>query len=90
MRIHPRESGLKKVLAVKNASQLAAFLGVSQSAISQWWRVPQKHVRKIAEFTGVPLYEQRPDIWERPDVEAREPAIVGEWLETRTPDLVAA
>jgi hypothetical protein len=64
MRQHPRESGLNKVLAVIGGSKLADALGISRSAVSYWWRVPFRHAHKIEELTGVPLNEQRPDLWE--------------------------
>lgn len=46
---------------------LAAALGVSEMAVSQWKvrRVPAERVLQIEVLTGVPRYELRPDIYPR-------------------------
>lgn len=45
------------------AVELAACLGVSPSAISQWQRVPAERVLDIERITGVKRHELRPDIY---------------------------
>lgn len=43
--------------------ELAGFLKLQPSTVSQWKEVPPKHVRKVAEFTGLSLEELRPDLY---------------------------
>lgn len=43
------------------AAKLAAHLGVSQAAISQWDAIPVKRVAAIASLTGVSPDVLRPD-----------------------------
>lgn len=42
--------------------ELARFLGLVPSTVSQWKAVPIEHVRKVAEFTGIPTQVLRPDL----------------------------
>jgi len=43
--------------------ELATFLGLYPSTLSQWKAVPDIHVRKVSEFTGISRHELRPDIF---------------------------
>lgn len=40
-----------------SAAKLAAALGITRSAVSQWKWIPGKHVRKVSEVTDIPLNE---------------------------------
>lgn len=40
--------------------------GITSQAISQWQRVPAERVRRVADLTGVPDYELRPDMYQSP------------------------
>lgn len=42
---------------------LAKHLGLYPSTVSQWKDVPPEHVRKVHEFTGIPLAKLRPDLY---------------------------
>jgi DNA-binding transcriptional regulator YdaS (Cro superfamily) len=42
---------------------LAARLGITKSAVSQWDRVPAEHVLRVSELTGVSVHELRPDVF---------------------------
>lgn len=44
-------------------AKLAAALGCTTQAISQWGQVPVRHVLKIEALTGIPRSEIRPDIY---------------------------
>lgn len=44
-------------------TDLAAACGITHSAIYQWKKVPAEHVRKVGEFTGIPLADLRPDLF---------------------------
>lgn len=50
---------------------LAQKIGTSQQLISYWSkkqrRVPAEFVGKIADVTGIPRHELRPDLYEAPD-----------------------
>lgn len=43
---------------------LAKHLGLYPSTVSQWKQVPAEHVRRVSEFTGIPMAVLRPDIFE--------------------------
>ena len=51
-------------------SKLASKLGVTRSAVSQWDVVPMDRVFKVAQITGVPAHELRPDRVPAPSGEA--------------------
>ena len=58
------DPGLKKALeAAGSQTALADALGITQSAIAQWERVPVQRVHQIESLTGVTRYELRPDIF---------------------------
>lgn len=45
------------------AGDLAAKLGITPQALSQWDRVPYQRVLEVERITGVPRHELRPDIY---------------------------
>lgn len=50
-------SVVRAIKKMGSAAKLAAAIGVTRSAVSQWRWIPGKHVRKVAEVTGIPLTE---------------------------------
>jgi hypothetical protein len=46
-----------------SASKLARELGITRQCVSQWRKIPLKHVREIARVTGIPPAVLRPDIY---------------------------
>ena len=44
--------------------ELAKFLGLYPSTVSQWRAVPAEHVRKVYDFTGIALQLLRPDLYD--------------------------
>jgi len=58
-------AGLERAItAAGNQRKLAAILGVTPQAISQWDCVPISRVPRVAEATGVPRHVLRPDFYE--------------------------
>jgi hypothetical protein len=45
-------------------TDLATACGITHSAVYQWKKVPAEHARKVSEFTGIPLDQLRPDLFE--------------------------
>lgn len=43
-------------------SRMTETLKLSTGAISQWQRVPRKHVRAVSQMTGIPMRALRPDL----------------------------
>lgn len=43
--------------------KLATALGISPSAISMWKQVPAERAADVAQATGIPLTDLRPDIF---------------------------
>ena len=56
--------GLKKAIqAAGTGEKLAADLGITPQAISQWEKVPLNRVFDVERATGVPRHELRPDFF---------------------------
>lgn len=54
------EAAIEKV---GTSRALAAALGVTAQALSQWRRVPPTRVLDVERASGVPRHELRPDIY---------------------------
>jgi pyruvate kinase len=50
-------------------TRIAAAVGISRAAVSQWRRVPEKHVAVVAKLTRISRKRLRPDLYP-----VREPA----------------
>lgn len=46
--------------------RLAESLGILPGALSQWKRVPADRAEKVADITGIPAHELRPDVFRDP------------------------
>ena len=58
------EPALKRVLeAVGGPSKLAEKLDVVPSAVTQWTKIPSRHLPRIEALTGIPGRELRPDLY---------------------------
>jgi len=61
-----RDEVLSDILDRKGAvKEIAACCGVSHAAVSQWWRVPRRHVAAVSRRTGVTPEALRPDLFGR-------------------------
>lgn len=58
---------VQRVLAQFGPTQLAAKLGISPSAVSNWTQIPSRHVPVISTLTRIPAEELRPDMYCFPD-----------------------
>ena len=59
-----RDAALIDVLAaIGSQSELARRLGVSRAAVCHWRRVPLRHLRAIAEMSGIARERLRPDLY---------------------------
>lgn len=54
------ERAFSQRLAVKRVAERAQ---ITTAAVSQWCRVPKRHVDVVAEVTGIPAHELRPDLY---------------------------
>jgi len=54
---------LRAIEAVGTAGDLAAKIGVSPQALSQWKRVPVNRVLDVERITRISRHELRPDIF---------------------------
>jgi DNA-binding transcriptional regulator YdaS (Cro superfamily) len=52
-------AALQTRLAVQ---RIARLCGISSAAVSQWNRVPERHVWAVSKVTGIPAAELRPDL----------------------------
>ena len=49
-----------------SCAAVAAAFGVSRQSVWAWKEIPLRHVKAIRDFTGIPLHELRPDVYEAP------------------------
>ena len=63
MRPEPITKAIEEAGSVK---ALAEIVGVTPQGVSQWKRVPQKHVRAIEALTGIPRHIIRDDVYDAP------------------------
>jgi DNA-binding transcriptional regulator YdaS (Cro superfamily) len=45
--------------------EIAAALGITHGAVSQWRRVPAERVLEVERITGVSRHDLRPDLYPR-------------------------
>lgn len=57
------DPALARIVSALALVDLAASLGISVQAVSQWRRVPGARVLEVERITGVSRYEIRPDIY---------------------------
>ena len=68
--ITPHEALKSAFKAVGKQKDLAAILGITDSALSQWHQAPPAHVLAIEKASGVSRHLLRPDIFgAKPDRE---------------------
>ena len=60
------------------AATIAKGIGLTEQAISAWWRVPFHRVHDVERFTGVPRHVLRPDYWSPPEPSKDENSTVSE------------
>jgi pyruvate kinase len=59
-----RDAALELALSPRLAvTEIAEALGVSRAAVSQWRRVPERHVAIVARITGISKRRLRPDLF---------------------------
>jgi DNA-binding transcriptional regulator YdaS (Cro superfamily) len=59
-----RDRALERAIEkLGSSARLAARIGITEQAISQWRRVPYLRVLEIERATGIPRTELRPDIY---------------------------
>lgn len=46
----------------RTVKRIAELCGISSAAVSQWQRVPERHVWAVSKITGIPAAELRPDL----------------------------
>ena len=54
-------------------TKIAAGLGITHGAVSQWKVVPSDRVVEIERITGIPRHELRPDLHLAPNAETSRP-----------------
>jgi DNA-binding transcriptional regulator YdaS (Cro superfamily) len=48
---------IRAIEKMGSAAKLAAALGITRSAVSQWHTIPQWHIARVSEVTGIPIQE---------------------------------
>jgi DNA-binding transcriptional regulator YdaS (Cro superfamily) len=63
----PRDAVLDRAFSQRRAvTRVAHAAGISTAAVSQWRRVPKRHLAIVSAVTGIPQEELRPDICPAP------------------------
>jgi hypothetical protein len=58
------DAALERVLEEAGGpSRVARHLGIVASAVTQWTRVPARHVPRLEALTGIPGRDIRPDLY---------------------------
>ena len=57
---------LQEAKAKAKVGRIAAELGISQPAVSQWDVVPPGRVLDVERITGIPRHRLRPDLYPLP------------------------
>lgn len=61
-----RDDVLNEIMVRRGANKaISEACGLSSAAVSQWKRVPKKHVEIVAKVTGVAASKLRPDLLPR-------------------------
>ncbi|MBP0492111.1 hypothetical protein [Roseomonas indoligenes] len=55
-------------------ARVASRLGLSRAAVAMWREVPSKHLQAVADETGIPAADLRPDLAAAFGAAAKEPA----------------
>ena len=59
-----RDPMLEQALNTRMAvTQIAETIGISRAAVSQWRRVPEKHLAAVARITRISKRRLRPDLY---------------------------
>jgi len=56
------DKGLRLARERKGVTAIADACGVTTQAVSQWKRIPPRHVKAVSNLTGTPPHLLRPDI----------------------------
>jgi len=64
-------------------TRLSEHLGIVASAVTQWSRVPARHIPRIEALTGIPGAEIRPDLYSAPKPKVRKAAKVAPKLKPK-------
>lgn len=51
-------------------TRIAEATGISTAAVSQWKRVPERHVLAVSKITGIAPHDLRPDLYPAPEAQA--------------------
>lgn len=59
-----KDAVLTEIMMRRGANRLISeACGLSTAAVSQWKRVPKKHLKTVSELTGIPAQDLRPDLF---------------------------
>lgn len=72
--MHDLYEGVRLARQATPLMELAAALGITTQAISQWRRVPADRTLDVERITHVPRYKLRPDLYPPDDyIDSRRP-----------------
>ncbi len=63
-----KDPALIEIMAMRGANKrISDACGLSYAAVSQWKRVPKRHLYKVAAVCGKSAQELRPDLFAKPE-----------------------
>lgn len=63
------DAAFQRIFEGKTHQEIASACGIGRTSVTNWTKVPARHVLAVEALTGVSRHELRPDIFGMPEKE---------------------